>query len=431
MKKILLALLCLFPSLALAQNPTCPTRPSGDSSNACANTAFVGTAVSTAQALAQFHFFIGNASGVAADTVLSGDCTYGAAGIVCTKTNGVAFATLATKASPVCSDLTNAATSCSTDTTNATNIGSGTLNTARLPSPFTSGTASGNTSKFATTTGTLTSGDCVKIDASGNFIDAAQTCGGTASVVRSYLAGNTLSGGGSQTLTITAGQATSDDQTTSMALGSTYTKTFAAWAVGSGNGGLDTGAIAGTTWYHVYIIERTDTQVVDVLISLSASAPTLPTNYTKQRRIGSIKTDATPNIISFFQNGDTFLWSTLPTLDLNGTANTTAALFTVQTPPGVRTEGIFNLSEQNNTGGGGGAAMLLSSPDVADTAPSNTASPLGTLTFNVGTGTIGGVQVRVWTNATPQIRHRESVTSANLAIQVQTLGWVDPRGRFN
>lgn len=34
---------CLTP--AEAQNVTCPTRPAGDSSNACANTAFVGTAV--------------------------------------------------------------------------------------------------------------------------------------------------------------------------------------------------------------------------------------------------------------------------------------------------------------------------------------------------------------------------------------------------
>jgi hypothetical protein len=47
MKKLLLALgLWLgLTSGALAQNPTCPTRPPGDSSNACASTAFVGNAV--------------------------------------------------------------------------------------------------------------------------------------------------------------------------------------------------------------------------------------------------------------------------------------------------------------------------------------------------------------------------------------------------
>lgn len=45
MKKFLLALaLVLFPSLAWAQNPTCPTRPPGDNSNACASTSFVQSA---------------------------------------------------------------------------------------------------------------------------------------------------------------------------------------------------------------------------------------------------------------------------------------------------------------------------------------------------------------------------------------------------
>lgn len=40
------------------------------------------------------------------------------------------------------------------------------------------GTRSGNTTTFATTTGTLTSGNCAKFDASGNIVDAATTCGG-------------------------------------------------------------------------------------------------------------------------------------------------------------------------------------------------------------------------------------------------------------
>lgn len=39
------------------------------------------------------------------------------------------------------------------------------------------GTRSGNTTKFGTTTGALTSGNCVKIDAFGNFVDNGGTCG--------------------------------------------------------------------------------------------------------------------------------------------------------------------------------------------------------------------------------------------------------------
>jgi len=44
-----------------------------------------------------------------------------------------------------------------------------------------SGTYSGNTTTFGTTSGTLTNGDCVKIDSSGNLIDAGSPCAGSAS----------------------------------------------------------------------------------------------------------------------------------------------------------------------------------------------------------------------------------------------------------
>lgn len=37
---------------------------------------------------------------------------------------------------------------------------------------------SGNTTTLATTSGTLTSGNCVEVDASGNFVDAGAACGG-------------------------------------------------------------------------------------------------------------------------------------------------------------------------------------------------------------------------------------------------------------
>jgi hypothetical protein len=45
---------------------------------------------------------------------------------------------------------------------------------------LTQGTASGNTTKFATISGALTSNDCVKIDANGNLADAGASCGASA-----------------------------------------------------------------------------------------------------------------------------------------------------------------------------------------------------------------------------------------------------------
>jgi hypothetical protein len=55
------------------------------------------------------------------------------------------------------------------------------------------GTRSGNTTAFVTTTGSLTSGRCVEIDANGNFIQAAAACGSGAGSVTSV--GQTFTGG--------------------------------------------------------------------------------------------------------------------------------------------------------------------------------------------------------------------------------------------
>src|SRR3990167_5278425 len=80
----------------------------------------------------------------------------------------------------------------------------------------------------------------------------------------------------------------------------------AAWAVGTNQGGRMSAAAIANTTYHVPLIKRVDTGVVDVGLDVSATAPTLPTNYTKFRRIGSILREAGA-IVAFSQIGDEFL----------------------------------------------------------------------------------------------------------------------------
>lgn len=95
----------------------------------------------------------------------------------------------------------------------------------------------------------------------------------------------------------------------------------AAWAVGTNQGGLDTGSIAASTLYAVWLIKRSDTGVVDVLFSTSFTSPTMPTNYDLKRLIGAIKTDGTSDIIRFLQTGDEFVYlgdsATRPPEDIN------------------------------------------------------------------------------------------------------------------
>lgn len=67
-----------------------------------------------------------------------------------------------------------------------------------------SGSRSGNTTTFGTTTGTLTSGHCVSIDASGNLVDAGAACGsgsGTVTSVTAATPSSTLTIGGTNPVT--------------------------------------------------------------------------------------------------------------------------------------------------------------------------------------------------------------------------------------
>ena len=81
-------------------------------------------------------------------------------------------------------------------------------------------------------------------------------------------------------ITIAAGKARDATDAVNLILAIGLTKRLDAnWAVGDAQGGLDTGSIANTT-YHVWLIKRSDTGVVDALFSASATTPTMPANYT-------------------------------------------------------------------------------------------------------------------------------------------------------
>lgn len=80
-----------------------------------------------------------------------------------------------------------------------------------------------------------------------------------------------------------------------MQLVSALTKRIdAAWAVGTNQGGLDTGSVTNATYY-IWLIQRSDTLVTDALFSLSSTAPTMPANYDRKRLLGYLVRAAATN----------------------------------------------------------------------------------------------------------------------------------------
>ena len=155
---------------------------------------------------------------------------------------------------------------------------------------------------------------------------APPTFAAVAGVATSFIGGLTISNNGSDgdhDIDIAVGSARDYTDAVTMTQGTAgLTKRIdATWAVGDGNGGLDsTDTLAVLTGYGVYLIRRSDTGVVDVLISsdmtAAGSALTMPTSYDQKRLIGWIHTDSSANILAFIQSGDYFriLGTNIPSL---------------------------------------------------------------------------------------------------------------------
>lgn len=137
-------------------------------------------------------------------------------------------------------------------------------------------------------------------------------------------------------INITAGEARDATDAVDITLASEITKRIdAGWAVGNDAGGIDTGAVAASTLYAVWLIKRSDTAVVDALFSLSFTAPTTPANYDYERLIGYVVTNSSSNIIAYKQVGDYFRVMGTLILDVNDTTitSTTWEVGALSVPP--------------------------------------------------------------------------------------------------
>ena len=82
-----------------------------------------------------------------------------------------------------------------------------------------------------------------------------------------------------------------------MALAAVLTKCIdASWAAGDDAGGMDTGSVANSTYYYIWLIRKDSDGSIDALFSASATAPTMPAGYTYKRVIGRLCSGTSANI---------------------------------------------------------------------------------------------------------------------------------------
>ena len=232
----------------------------------------------------------------------------------------------------------------------------------------------------------------------------------------------------SHDVAISVGGVRDATNTVNMSLAAILTKRIdAAWAVGDNNGGLDgTESSGGTpdasTMYYIWLIERSDTGVVDALYSESATGPTLPTNYDYKRLIGAVCTDASANIIAFLQSGDYFRYMGDVIRDIDDNTITTDPFetATLSVPPSSIAHVYFEVI--NTTTSRSEMIGYLKTKGAADTAT----DPEATAFFQTDEAADSEaitVLVQVLVDSSKQVEYAANENDGTASVRIRPLGF--------
>ncbi len=248
-----------------------------------------------------------------------------------------------------------------------------------------------------------------------------------------YLAGLTLSNNGSDAandIDIAAGVARSAQNTYDLSLAATLTKRLdAAWAVGTGNGGIFTGSKANSTCYHVFLIRKDADGTIDAGFDTSITAANKPVGYTAYRRLGSIFTDGSGNIRPFQQVGDYFCFKSAVRDVWDAAQNVALVTRTLTVPLGKFTEvdvwGYWSASNQND----GGLLIIPTFSTDTDSATFDSVYPNLSIRNNETDNTMySGLRTRVVADASGQVKTGVVITAASdRSLRVVTHGYWDHR----
>lgn len=288
--------------------------------------------------------------------------------------------------------------------------------------------ALGDDPNFSTTVLTALS-NRLRVDAAQSLTAAqqAQARANASAALKGHIFGLTLSNNGSDAtndIDIAPGEAASTETNpVLMVYGGGTKRLDAAFAPGSGNGGRDTGSIADGTW-HAWEIQRSDTGAVEVVFSLSATAPTMPANYDRKRRIGSFLRES-GSIVSFTQVGDIFRRTAV--VDRTNTAAASAALLALSIPAGIVVAPLVTLAV---------TVGLSTQCSVALGSASDGAAALTVVQVLTGAGDSNDLcranPPPIFFSDTSRRIYFEQINQAGTPTgsTLSTYGWIDTRGRL-
>jgi len=199
----------------------------------------------------------------------------------------------------------------------------------------------------------------------------------------------------------------------------------AAWAPGNQQGGLDTGTVADGTYFCFSIYkpgapsqvlragdDYFDYGTTEYLFSLSPTAPTMPTGYTKKEYVGAIIRDS--GAILDFEQYDRDFMLVDASLDGTGAYSATTNL-TLQTPIGIITKAYIDFWMQRTSGV---STFLWCLRSGFQNAPAQQ--------LIEGTEATTEKQVSLYTDASSQIVLDKNSSGFNIAdSRFYTTGWKD------
>jgi hypothetical protein len=196
------------------------------------------------------------------------------------------------------------------------------------------------------------------------------------------------------------------------------------WVVGTNQGMLASGAALADGTYHIFLIKRPDTGVVDIAADSSATGANVFANtnvaYTKKRRIGSILRRSAA-LELFVQDANLFVLKVpISTVD-DTNPGTNAVTKTLPVVTGIKVEALLSVLS-------GGHAGSLSRSLISDLAQTDSAPTTGLFTLvQPANGAYASGVVRVMTNTSGQVRTRLNASDGSTKLEIGTNGWVDTR----